>query len=145
VPVFPPVRKSLWRYFWQAQISFYWKPCAIDEHNIVTTKHYYQVRFDRNWIQTCIGVCILTVWMKFSLLTYSVTRPCINIWPNFTYFMKLLRFRLSCVEEGVVNSILAFGSTAYFQIMLHQPSASWDYWRSAHWTIQFVDCCSSLS
>jgi len=36
-------------------------------------------------------------------------------------------------------------STAYFHIMVHQPSASWDHWRSAHWTIHFVDRCSSLS
>jgi len=36
-------------------------------------------------------------------------------------------------------------SSAYFHIIVHQPSASWDHWRSAHWTIKFVDCCSSLS
>jgi len=36
-------------------------------------------------------------------------------------------------------------SSAYFHIIVHQPSASWDHWRNAHWTIQFLDYCSSLS
>jgi len=35
--------------------------------------------------------------------------------------------------------------SAYFHIIMHQPSASWYHWRSAHWTIQFVDCCGSFS
>jgi len=51
---------------------------------------------------------------------------------------------------GVVGSTLAFGSIgygfesniAYFRIIVHQPLASWDHWRSARWTIRFVACRS---
>jgi len=54
---------------------------------------------------------------------------------------------------GVVDSTLAFGSIGHgfksehhlFSHHVHQPSASWDHWKSAHWTIHYVECCSSLS
>jgi len=36
-------------------------------------------------------------------------------------------------------------SIADFHIIVHQPSARWDHWCSAHWMIQFVTCCSPLS
>jgi len=71
--------------------------------------------------------------------------------PLFTLQNRTAIVRQVMERCGVVGSTLAFRSigsnpsTAYFHIMIHQPSASWDHWRSAHWTIQFVDSCSSLS
>jgi len=47
------------------------------------------------------------------------------------------RGRSGDVGSSIAHS-LSNPSPAYFHIIVHQPSASWDHWRAAHWTIQFV-------
>jgi len=54
---------------------------------------------------------------------------------------------------GEVGSTLAFGSIGHgfeseHHLFSHYSASAFSklrHWRSAHWTIQYVDCCSSLS
>jgi len=65
----------------------------------------------------------------------------------------MARFRSSDSQSGVCGALCSDpwvgdsnpSSTDYFHIIVYQPSASRDHWRSALWTIQFVACRSSLS
>jgi len=61
----------------------------------------------------------------------------------FRSYMSWVRIRTcSAYFQIIVRQPSA--SSAYFQIIVRQPSASWDHCRSGHRTIQFVACCSSL-
>jgi len=45
---------------------------------------------------------------------------------------------------GSIGHVGSNPSTPYVHFIMHQPSASLDHGRIAHFTIQFVGCCSSL-
>jgi len=110
-------------------------------------------------LQICAQVPFVLIICQFmgvcceSLSLISESRNSAQLGLTLVHVMCLRVARPHLGRCGVMGSTLAFGSIGhgfksehtYFHTIVHQPSASWDHWRSAHWTIQFVDCCSSLS